>query len=74
MLKPEEIQISHLRTTDGLGAIEVLHVPTGIKRGGSLEGTSGGKLSRVFVAEIEAELLARGLRGYVLPSSIARRK
>ena len=73
MLKPEQVQISHYRTSDGFGSIDVLHLPTGIKRGGSLKDTSAAKLSRAFAAEIEAELLAQGLHEYVLPITITRR-
>ncbi len=74
MLKQEQVQISHLRTTDGFGAIDVLHLPTGIRRGGSLIGSTAAKLSRVYSAEIEAELLARGLHEYVLPFTVTRRR
>ena len=67
MLKPEQVRVNHYHTSDGFGAIDVLHLPTGIKRGGSLQGTTAAKLSRVFAAEIEAELLAAGLHEYILP-------
>jgi hypothetical protein len=66
MLKDEDLVIQIMRTDDGKDCVIVTHVPTKISRGDSLKGTSAHQLTRQFRAEIEEELVNRGLHEHIV--------
>ncbi|HEY1170298.1 MAG TPA: hypothetical protein VGH19_02905 [Verrucomicrobiae bacterium] len=67
MLKPEDIEIQIGRGQGG-DFMFVIHKPTGIRRSAGPPLPKPGKVSRELLAEIEAEIVEKGLMLYGLPN------
>ncbi|PQO44728.1 hypothetical protein [Blastopirellula marina] len=70
MLREEEIRIETGRASHGGDFLRLVHVPTGSERihPGPLKGVKRHELMQQWLAEIEADLIARGLHQYVVPA------
>lgn len=68
MLREEDVRIDVGRAVEG-SFFRIMHVPTGISRmhAGPLQGVNQHELQRQWLAEIQAELRARGLDEYIVP-------
>ena len=71
MLCPNEIVIHTGRAFHGGDFTEMEHLPTGIKRShpGPLRNVDQQELRRVWLAEIEAELIAQGRKEFLVPTT-----
>lgn len=67
MLKADDIVVEVYRLSGGSNSMKVIHKPTGIFRGKGPPLGNPGKAQREMISEIEAELVERGLRQYILP-------
>lgn len=69
---PRDVEIQTGRGAGG-DFMWVIHKPTGIKRGKGPPLPKPGNARLDLLGEIEAELVEKGLRQYILPQPIGRR-
>ena len=67
MLREEDIVITIGRAAGGADCMNVIHKPTGIRRGLGPPLPKPEKAKRELLVEIEAEIRARGLTQYLVP-------